>query len=165
LICAQFASAQTSANVNAYGRANIVSAITITKNHDLLFGQVVSDINAGTVVVGTDGTRTSTGGLTLLAQSGVSYSTVHQASFAITGSAGYIYTIGLPTTAVTLTSGTGEAAPTMTVDTFLSSPSGTGTLDTTLGTSTLNVGGTLHVAAGQAAGAYSGSFTVTVAYQ
>jgi hypothetical protein len=53
----------------------------------------------------------------------------------------------------------------MTVDTWTSNPSGTGTL--TSGTSTLNVGGTLNVGASQVAGVYTASdaFTVTVDYE
>jgi len=58
----------------------------------------------------------------------------------------------------------------MTVNTWSSNPSGTGTL--TGGTSTLLVGATLNVGASQPAGVYntanaggSGEFTVTVNYQ
>jgi type 1 fimbria pilin len=51
----------------------------------------------------------------------------------------------------------------MTVDTFTSNPSGTGTLSG--GAQTLNVGATLHVAGAQAAGNYTGTYNVTVAYQ
>lgn len=162
---AQFASAQSTASTSAYGRAMIVSAIGISKNHDLLFGQIVSDAVGGTVSVAVDGTRTSSGP-TLLDQTGSAYSTFHQASFAITGQPGYIYTITVPSSAVTITSGTGSSAPTMTIDTFVTNgTSGVRTLDGTLGTDTLAVGGTLHIAASQTAGSYSGSFNVTVAYQ
>ncbi|MBP1667258.1 MAG: hypothetical protein H6Q23_2118 [Bacteroidetes bacterium] len=58
----------------------------------------------------------------------------------------------------------------MTIDTWTSNPSGTGTL--TAGTSTLLVGATLNVDADQPGGVYntsnaggSGEFTVTVNYQ
>ncbi len=52
----------------------------------------------------------------------------------------------------------------MTVDTFTSTPSGTGSLAG--GSQTLSVGATLHVAAAQAAGTYTSAtpFTVTVNY-
>ena len=156
---AQFASAQASATANAFGRAEIVTAITIVKNHDLLFGQIVADAVGGTVSVSTNGTRTTSGPV-LLAQSAVPYSTVHQASFTVTGATNYVYTVSLPSAAVTLT---GPGSATMSVTGLNSDPSGTGTLAG--GTSSLNVGGTLNIAPNQAAGAYSGSFAVTVAYQ
>jgi len=50
----------------------------------------------------------------------------------------------------------------MTVDTFTSTPSGTGTL--TGGAETLNVGATLQVGIGQATGSYTGTYSVTVNY-
>lgn len=156
----QNASAQASASKSANGSAMIVTAIAISKVQDLSFGVIVSDATGGTVTVSEDGTR-STSGPVLLTQS-MTGSTVQQAKFTVTGATDYVYTITLPTSAVTLT-GTGTTPPTMTVDTFTSDPSGTGTL--TLGTSTLEVGAKLHVGAAQAAGAYTGTFSVTVAYQ
>jgi len=159
---AQFASAQKSVSSSAFGRADIVAGLTITKSHDLLFGQIVADSVGGIVTIGTTGARSTTGPA-LIAQSGVQYSTFHQASFAITGTAGFVYTIGLPSLPVTLT-GSGTGSPTMTIQDFTSSPETTGTLDLT-GASTLNVGAALTVGVNQAAGGYSGSFNVTVAYQ
>ncbi len=50
----------------------------------------------------------------------------------------------------------------MTVDNFLSTPSGTGTL--TGGAETLNVGATLQVAISQPTGSYTGIYSVTVNY-
>ncbi|HBC79095.1 MAG TPA: hypothetical protein DCZ51_10735, partial [Bacteroidales bacterium] len=69
--------------------------------------------------------------------------------------------ITLPAAATTITSG----ANTMTVDTWTSSPSGTGTLSAG-GSQALTVGATLNVGASQPAGTYvSGTpFTVTVNY-
>ena len=51
----------------------------------------------------------------------------------------------------------------MQVNTFVSSPSGTGTLSGG-GTETLSVGATLNVGVAQATGTYAGTFTVTVEY-
>jgi len=85
--------------------------------------------------------------------------TTTAASFTASGSGSQTYTITLPGSASTLSDG---AAHTMTVDSVSSSVGGTGTL--TAGTQTFTVGGTLHVGANQVAGAYTGSFSVTVAY-
>jgi hypothetical protein len=133
-----------------------VSPIAITKTIDMNFGNVAVSTAAGTVVLAPAGTRTVTGGCTLPATTG----TVAAASFTVTGQADFTYSITLPTTATTITSG----ANNMTVDTFTSNPTPTGTL--TGGTSTLTVGATLNVAGSQAAGTYvSGTpFTVTVNY-
>jgi len=51
----------------------------------------------------------------------------------------------------------------MTVNTFTSTPSGTGQLSV-LGSQALTVGATLVVGASQASGSYSGTFSVTVVY-
>ena len=81
-------------------------------------------------------------------------------TFAVTGLGTSTYAITLPST-ITLT---GTPSGTMTVGTFVSTPSGTGAL--TAGAQTLLVGGTLNVAAAQAAGVYTNTtdMTVTVNY-
>ena len=77
----------------------------------------------------------------------------------MTGAPSNTYAITLPTS-ITLAAAAG--AP-MVVDTFVSAPTVTGTLDIT-GAQTLLVGATLHVGVSQAANPYSGTFNVTVAY-
>jgi len=153
-ICAsQSASAQASASANA--TTTIVPAITITKTSDLQFGLLVAG-PGGTVIVGTDSSRTANGPAAL---SNASYP-VSAAAFGVTGGASLVYTISLPTS----TTLTGPSSATMTINAFVSNPSGTGTMGAG-GTSTVNVGATLTVGASQTAGAYTGSFTVTVNYQ
>ncbi len=137
--------------------ATIVTPITIAKTADINFGNVAINTIAGTVVLTTAGSRTSTGGVTLPAVAG----TVTAASFNVTGAANYTYSITLPGSATTLTSG----ANSMTASTFTSNPATTGTLNGS-GTQTVKVGATLNVSASQAAGSYTSStpFTVTVNY-
>jgi|WetSurSiteA1Bulk_404760.scaffolds.fasta_scaffold55181_1 hypothetical protein len=147
--------AQVSATATA--TATIVSPIAIAKTVDMNFGNVAASAALGTVVLAPGGGRSITGGVTLPATTG----TVTAASFTVTGTPGYTYAITLPAVALTITSG----GPSMTVDTWTSNPSPTGTL--TAGTSTLTVGATLHVGANQAAGVYgvpAETFTVTVNY-
>lgn len=149
--------AQESATATA--TATIVTPISITKTVDMNFGNVAVRSSAGgTVVLSPAGVRTATGGVTLPT---TAPGTVAAASFTVAGTGTYTYAITLPSTATTITSG----ANTMTVNTFTSTPSGTGTLAAG-GTQTLNVGATLNVAAAQPAGVYvSGTpFTVTVNY-
>ncbi|MCM3875970.1 MAG: DUF4402 domain-containing protein [Thermoanaerobaculia bacterium] len=129
------------------------AAISLTKITDLAFGDLTAGASAGTVRIAPNGNRTRTGGVTLLA------STFDNASFTVaTPSGNRGYTIILPGSA-TLTSGGGF---TMTVDTFRSNPSGSGTTNAATRTQTLNVGATLQVGANQKPGTYMGTFTVTV---
>jgi hypothetical protein len=147
-----------SATATASSTATIVTPIAIAHVTDMNFGNVtVSTLVAGTVVLAPAGTRTSTGNITLPAING----TISAASFTVTGVTGSAYSITLPTTDLTLTSGSN----TMIVNAFTSTPSATGTL--AAGTQTLNVGATLNVKAAQAVGIYTtavGGFPVTVCY-
>jgi hypothetical protein len=147
--------AQVGVSATATATATIITPIAITKTFDMNFGNVAVNALAGTVIMTPAGARSVTGGCTLPVTAG----TVTAAAFTITGLADATYAITLPLAATTIT-----AVSTMTVDTWTSNPTTTGVL--TLGTQTLTVGATLHVAASQAAGTYvSGTpFTVTVNY-
>jgi hypothetical protein len=137
--------------------ATIITPIAITKDVDMNFGNIaVSPTLGGTVVLPTSGPRTKTGGVTLPVVTG----TVTPASFTVTGEGNSTYSITLPSSAITLTSG----AASMTVENFISSPSNTGQLSS--GTQEIKVGATLNVGAAQAAGTYSNEsgLFVTVNY-
>lgn len=142
-----------SPTATADATATIVAAISIDNTEDLNFGEVVTSSGSGTVTVSPAGVRTASG-VTLGSDAAVS-----AASFSVTGGAGYTYDITLPSSSVTLS----DNGNTMSVDNFISDPSGSGTLSSG-GTQTLNVGATLTVGENQAPGSYSGSFVVTVAY-
>lgn len=146
-------------SATASSSATIVAPIAIAKTVDMSFGNVAVGTSAGTVVLAPGGTRTLTGGVTLPGAAG----TVAAAAFDVTGEAGYTYAITLPSSAITL-SDTATTPNTMTVGTFTSSPSTTGTL--TAGAETVNVGATLNVGASQVAGTYTNTtdLTVTVNY-
>ncbi|MFN2314588.1 MAG: DUF4402 domain-containing protein [Bacteroidales bacterium] len=138
----------------ATATAVIVSPISIANAADMSFGNIIADADGGTVVLVPAGTRTLVG---LTSPSIVG--TVTAASFTVTGLEDATYSILLPTDH-TINSGGNS----MVVDTFTSTPSGTGTL--TGGTETLNVGATLNVGSAQPAGTYTNAtgFTVTVNY-
>jgi hypothetical protein len=141
------------ATASANAAARIVSPIAIAKTTDLNFGDVVAGGAAGTVVVTPAGARGAGGGATL-----GSGAAVTAAAFNVTGQANATYAITLPGSA-TVTSGVN----TMTVNTFTSNPTPTGTLSAG-GSQALAVGATLQVGANQATGTYTGTFDVTVAY-
>ena len=140
------------ASVDGDASATVVSPLAISQSTAMSFGNFAAG-TGGTVVIGTDGARSQTGA--------VSLSTVDEGSqgvFAVTGQGNATFAITLPSTDVTLTSG----GNTMTVNTFTSDPSGTGTLSS--GSATINVGATLTVGSGQAAGSYTGTYAVSVEY-
>ena len=141
-------------SATATATAVIVSPITIARTADMSFGNIIADADGGTVVLVPAGTRTLNG---LTSPSIVG--TVTAASFTVTGLIDATYAITLPPNH-TINSG----ANSMVVNTFTSTPSGTGTL--TGGTETLNVGATLNVGLNQASGTYTNAagFTVTVNY-
>ena len=147
--------AQVSATATA--TATIVTPITIVNAGNMNFGNVAVSSSLGTVVLTPASTRSATGGVTLPVVTG----TVAAATFTVSGQPNYTYSITLPGSATTITDG---ASHNMTVDTWTSTPTPTGTL--TGGTETLTVGATLHVAANQPAGTYVSGipFTVTVNY-
>lgn len=130
-----------------------VASIGITRNVDLNFGQVVTSASSGTVVITPSGSRSATGGAML--GSGAAASA---ASFTVSGDPLATYAITLPSS-TTLSSG----GPTMTLETFTSTPSGTGSLSD-MGSQTLTIGATLQVSAVQESGTYTGSFSVRVDY-
>lgn len=151
------AKSQVSATANA--TAEIVAPIAIAVNTNLDFGRIIRSAAPGTVDIATDGTPTYNGGVA----AGAGGATITAATFDVSGTAGYTYAITAPLAAdvITLTDGTN----TMTVTSFVRDPAGDGTLDGS-GNETINIGGTLSVAAGQATGTYTNTtdLTVTVNY-
>lgn len=151
--------AQVTATATA--TATIVTPISITKTVDMNFGNVAVINTPGTVVLTPASVRSVTGGVTLPVVAG----TVTAASFTVTGTPGYTYSITLPSTDLVIQRTTPPGPETMTVNVFTSTPTPTGTLGIG-GTETLNVGATLNVAGSQAPGVYvsPSPFSVTVNY-
>lgn len=144
------ASAANAASATATASATILQQVTVTKTADLNFGSLVPS-TTGTanvsVAASAAGTR-NCGGLTC---SG----TPTSAAFTVTGASGLAVSVtGLG--GLTALTGPGANMPI--------SLSGS-TLNMATGTDTLYVGGTLTVGNAQAAGSYTGNFTVQVNYQ
>ena len=143
------------ATQSAIGQVSLLSPLSVLKNADLNFGDLVVS-GAGTAVVDpVAGSLTTTGSVT---KAGAA---AHAALFTGTGSKNSIVHIRVPTTPSTVTRVGGTE--TMTVSNW--------TLDGAANRRvppsdvfTFAVGATLNVAAGQVAGVYSGTFQVTVQY-
>lgn len=150
------ANAQSTATATA--TATIVTPIGITKHIDMSFGNIAVTGTAGTVVLSTADGRTKTGGVTLPTVTG----TVSAASFDVTGTGGYTYTINMPATIELKHTNNTDV---MSVTNINNSVGLTGALDAT-GTQNIKVGGTLNVASSQLAGVYSNAtaLSVTVNY-
>ena len=148
-----------SASVGANATATIVKAISINKVTDLQFGKIIADPTAaGQVAIQTDGSRTIVAGNVVLFNQGSDH---QAASFKTIGSPGAAYYLVFPADGSVSLTGPSGSDP-MTIEGFVHSASGT--LDATTGEETFNVGATLNVGANQAPGQYTGTFTVTAAY-
>jgi hypothetical protein len=137
--------------------ARILAPLVITSDVNMHFGTIMRGTAASTIQLTPANVRTVTSGDATLSTAAP---TSAAGSFTVTGESGLVYTITLPADGVVTLTGPGTAMP---VNTFVSNPSGTGTL--TGGTSTLTVGATLTVGFPQTSGAYSGNFIVRVDYQ
>ena len=141
------------ATKDATGKALILIPLTLTKVKDLDFGTVITSSTSGTISIAADGSGPSvTGGVTPL-----SSATTSRALFAGGGSAGQQVLIFLAPPA-SLTDGAGHSMPIS-----LSLEASRITIDSTRAFS-VGVGGTVTVAANQAEGLYTGTFTVLAQY-
>jgi hypothetical protein len=127
--------------------------LRITVIQDLAFGAFAAG-SGGTVTISPLGSRSANGGVVPL-----SNSTGNAAAFQISGNAGQVYSITLPSGGALVGNGSS-----MTLSNFVSIPSATTASSGLLtgGSQMLYVGASLSVAAGQARGGYSGSFTVII---
>ena len=132
-------------NASAVIRRNIAATETQTMN----FGTISSGATAGTVTLSPAGVRTSTLSY---------YGTSRPGIFSITGE---------PSTPLTVSFGNGtlsNGANTMTLSNFTTSTTPASSTTDSSGNLTLNVGADLAVAANQASGNYTGTYTVTISY-
>jgi spore coat protein U-like protein len=144
------AGAAHAASANANVNAAVAAPLAVTKNADLAFGDFVADASSCTLSVNAAGTRSvASGSCTLLS------STASAADFSVSGTGNRAISVNVPAS-VTLSDGGGN---TMTVTTANNAPS-----NLTGGAANFQVYGDLAVGAGQIAGSYSGTLTVTVNY-
>lgn len=138
---------------SADAQALILLPLSITKVDNLEFGTVVPSSSSGTVSIAADGSGQSvTGGVTPVPSAAAS-----RALFAGAGSAGQQVNIFLAPPA-SLSDGNGHSVPIS-----LSLEKAVVTIDATRAFF-VGIGGTVTVAANQAEGTYTGTFTVLAQY-
>lgn len=127
-------------------------AITLTNDTTLAFGTILPFGRPGTAVVPPSGAES--GSNVFISVPGSS------AGWSVTGVPNAPYAITLPSSPAVVTSGTNS----MNVDTFTRTGGTSQVFLDAAGKNSFNVGATLHVGANQPAGVYTGTYTVTVAY-
>jgi Domain of unknown function (DUF4402) len=154
--------AQQSSTATANATATVIQPIAISTTSGLVFGNLAVGATGGTVAIGVNDAVTIAGASHTITQPAGNNGSPLAAVFAVTGAANFTYAITLPANStVTISSGGNSMA----VNDFVSNPAatGSGTLSGA-GAQTLKVGATLTVGNNQAAGSYTGTFDVTVAY-
>lgn len=153
--------AQSSASTTGTGSITIIRPITIAKTADLAFGTVVRPATgAGTAVVSAAGARTVTGGVVALS----SGATPAAAAFTVSGEGGQSISVTIP---ATFSMVNGPDSLTVTTSNNLTGSAAAQTLSNALGgagTLGFTVGGSVPIASTTTTGLYSGSFTVSAAY-
>ena len=137
--------------------AEILTALSVAvdpADNTLDFGQIAPGASAATIVVAPDGTMTG-GCPTQVICAG----STNAPSFDVVGNPNALVYVTFTNASETLSNGTDS----MTVDTFTNDGGGQLTLDGS-GDGSFTVGGSLAVAASQAAGVYTGTLQVNVAY-
>ena len=149
------------AQATGSAQANVVTPGSVVPISALRFGQFIQPTAAGTLTISIASVVSAAGGVVGMHSIGQTGTGRGPGSFSLLGSPNGQTDITLPTS-INITNG----AQTMTVDTLTANTNGAGKLklDAT-GTAVLIVGATLNVAANQAVGSYSGTYTITVAFQ
>lgn len=165
LLCVGFAQPAYAGQSNGVGRTTVVSSLSLVKDADLNFGDLISGTTASTVVVDPQSIRQVNG--SVVAAGG----TVSAAQFQGSGTGGQRIRVRAPTGSYILTESVSGAIMilrdmTLEVDnaTFLAQGNSGQYRITGAGPFTVRVGGTLDVGANQQPGTYVGTFNVDVNY-
>lgn len=139
--------------------AHVQRALSLQKQSDLAFGRIMRPTSgSGAVTINpTTGARTVDAGIVALPTPAAS-----PASYTVKGEGGRTLSISVPSQVVMTRSGGGETLIVSTTNT-ISSPTLSGGLGSQ-GTYSFAVGGSVTVSSSTTAGAYSGVFNVTAAY-
>lgn len=150
-----------SASTTGTGSITVIRPLTLTKNADLKFGSVVRpSTGSGNVVVSSAGARSVTGSVVALS----SGDSPQAAQFTVDGEGGQSVSVTIP---ATFTMANGSDTLTVTTSNNLTGSAAAQTLSNALGAAgslVFKVGGSVPVLSTTPTGAYSGTFTVSAAY-
>ncbi|RZJ95732.1 MAG: DUF4402 domain-containing protein [Brevundimonas sp.] len=150
-----------SASTTGSGSITVIRPLTVTKNADLHFGTVVRpSTGSGTVTVSAAGARSVSGGVVGLS----SGDTPQAAQFTVDGEGGQSISVTIP---ATFSIANGSDTLTVTTSNNLTGSAAAQTLSNALGAAgslVFKVGGSVPVASSSPTGVYTGSFTVSAAY-
>lgn len=165
LLCVGFAQPAYAGQSNGVGRTTVVNSLSLIKDADLNFGDLISGTTAGTVIVDPQSIRQVNGGP--VAAGG----TVSAARFQGSGTGGQRIRVRAPTGSYILTESFSGAIMTLrdlTLEVDNADLLGRGNSGqyriTGAGPFTVRVGGTLDVGANQPSGTYLGTFDIDVNY-
>ncbi len=158
VVATENVSAQNEATATAQTSATIITPISLVKNVDLTFGNIVRSSTAGKVEITPSGDRSFSGGASAF---GTSDGNPAAAQFAVSGEIGALYSVQLPNEDVTLTLDGGGATMIIEHGSFKHNAGDSPNIEEG---ESFNVGATLSVKDNQTVGAYSGSFSVTIVY-
>jgi hypothetical protein len=156
--------AQVTAGQSTTASITIIRPIVLTKVTDLVFGAVTRPAAGTNTVTMTDASDTPT---TSVANSLITTgagSTRTRASYTVTGETGRTVAISVDDTTPTLTRSGGSETLDVTLDLEGTTDTLEGANGNFSGDGTFYIGGEIAIPAATVAGAYSGSFTTTVAY-
>lgn len=153
--------AQTSANQSTTGSIAIYQPIQLTKSSNLSFGTVMRPTSgSGNVVIDAQtGAVTATGGITSVSGG----TAASRATFTVNGDAGMNFNVQIPQSFNMTRSGGSETIP-VTLNGSMGGGQLTGPAGG-VGTANFGVGGMVTISSSTLSGSYTGTFTVTVAYQ
>ncbi|RAK56814.1 DUF4402 domain-containing protein [Phenylobacterium deserti] len=153
--------AQTSANQSTTGTIGIYQPIQLTRQTNLSFGTVMRPSSGtGNVVIDAQtGALTATGGITQVSNGNAA----SRATFTVTGDAGMNFNVQYPQT-FNMTRQNGSETIPVTLNASVGSAQLVGTTGG-VGTANFGIGGQVSISNTTLSGSYSGTFTVTVAYQ
>lgn len=164
------AMAQNTANATASAGARIITHLSIQNTDSLQFGNIIASSAGGTVKVAPSAAATAEYSVGLAAPTGLA-GTISSAKFTVAGETGAQYSITIKdgegvtgeANKVTLSN---EGGVNMVVNLVHNKVEAADkVISATAADNVIYVGGTLNVGGGQASGAYTGKFNVTVAYE
>lgn len=150
-----------SASTTGSGSITVIRPLTLTKTADLKFGTVVRPATgSGTAVISAAGARSVTGGVVGLSSGDAPAA----AAFTVAGEGGQSVSVTVPAS-FSMANGTDTLV--VTTSNSLTGSAASQTLSNALGSAgslAFTVGGSVPVASTTATGAYTGTFTVSAAY-